>query len=99
MCITRCERVCVVRVQLKEMNYICYIFLKKKQFFDLFSYNIITVFLVCFKVLFSSIQLFWYFISFPSVPQSTIIMYCLHVNVSMCINMYTHGYIVQCIKK
>ena len=49
MCITRCERVCVVRVQLKEMYYICYIFLKKKQFFDVFSYNIIIVFLVCFQ--------------------------------------------------
>ena len=99
MCITRCERVCVVRVQLKEMNYICYIFLKKKQFFDLFSYNSITVFLVCFQSSIFLHTILFYFILFPSVPQSTIIMYCLHVNVSMCINMYTHGYIVQCIKK
>ena len=40
-----------------------------------------------------------YFISFRIVSQSTISMYYLHVHVSVCINMHTHGRIVQCIKK
>ena len=59
------------------------------------SYNIITVFLV----LFSSIHCILYFISFHIVSQSTIGMYYLHVHVSLCIHVYTHGHDAQCIKK
>ena len=50
-----------------------------------------------FKILFSSIHCGLYFYFVPHC--STISMYYLYVHLFMCINMYTHGHIAQCIKK
>jgi len=59
--------------------------------FYLLSYNIITVFLFVFKNLFLLHTLYFVFYLIRIVPQFTIIMYCLHVHVSMRIRVYTYG--------
>ena len=100
MCKTRSERVCDKGSIKREWLFIIYVTFSLSNSPDIRLLCLIICYLCfwfVFKILFSSIHCVLYFYFVPHC--STISMYYLYVHLFMCINMYTHGHIVQCIKK
>ena len=100
VCTTRSERVCDKGSIKREWLFIIYVTFSLSNSPDIRLLCLIICYLCfwfVFKIPFSSIHCVLYFYFVPHC--STISMYYLYVHLFMCINMYTHGHIDQCIKK
>ena len=100
MCITRSERVCIKGSIKREWLFTICVTFSLSNSLDIRLLCLIICYLCfwfVFKILFSSILCVLYFYFVPYC--TTISVYYLHVHVFMCINIYTHGHIAQCIKK